>query len=108
MTPALVDHLLATAPLLDKLDGGVLLILVGKTVVTFVIMLVTVLLVIWWERKLISFMQSRVGPQEAGPFGLLQTLADGVKAFFKEPMHPKNADRLVYLMPPYLAALPAS
>ena len=65
-----------------------LLIVVIKVVVAFGALLVSVLLAVWWERKLISFMQSRVGPQEAGPFGLLQSLADGIKAFFKElPAH---------------------
>jgi NADH-quinone oxidoreductase subunit H len=108
MTPALVtQHLLATDPLLDKLDGGVILIVVIKTVITFAVLLVSVLLVIWWERKLISFMQSRVGPQEAGPFGLLQSLADGIKAFFKEALHPQRADPFVYRLAPYLAVVPA-
>ena len=107
MTPALVTHLLATDPLLDKLDGGVILIVVVKTIVTFAVLLVSVLMVIWWERKLISFMQSRVGPQEAGPFGLLQSLADGIKAFFKEALHPDRSDPFVYRIAPYLAVLPA-
>ena len=107
MTAALLVHTLAVDPLLDKVDGGVILIVVGKTIVTFVVLLVSVLMVIWWERKLIAFMQSRVGPQEAGPFGLLQSLADGIKAFFKEAMHPDRADPFVYRIAPYLAVLPA-
>jgi NADH-quinone oxidoreductase subunit H len=107
MTPALVTHLLATDPLLDNIDGGVILIVVVKTVVTFGVLLVSVLMAIWWERKLIGFMQSRVGPQEAGPFGLLQSLADGIKAFFKEALHPQRADPFVYRIAPYLAVLPA-
>src|SRR5580704_4245622 len=107
MTPALVTHLLATDPLLDNIDGGVILIVIVKTVITFGVLLVSVLMAIWWERKLIGFMQSRVGPQEAGPFGLLQSLADGIKAFFKEAMHPQRADPFVYRIAPYLAVLPA-
>jgi len=107
MTAALLVHALAVDPLLDKVDGGVILIVVGKTIVTFVVLLVSVLMVIWWERRLIAFMQSRVGPQEAGPFGLLQSLADGIKAFFKEAMHPDRADPFVYRIAPYLAVLPA-
>jgi NADH-quinone oxidoreductase subunit H len=106
MTPAVV-RVLAADPLLDHVDGGVVLIVIVKTVVAFVALLVSVLMVIWWERKLISFMQSRVGPQEAGPFGLLQSLADGIKAFFKEAMHPARADRFVYRAAPYLAVIPA-
>jgi NADH-quinone oxidoreductase subunit H len=100
-------HLLATDPLLDKIDGGVILILIGKALVTFVVLLVSVLLTIWWMRKLIAFMQSRVGPQEAGPYGLLQSLADGIKVFFKEALVPRDADRPVFRIAPYLAVMPA-
>ncbi|HZQ58219.1 MAG TPA: NADH-quinone oxidoreductase subunit H, partial [Acidimicrobiales bacterium] len=106
MTPAVV-RVLAADPLLDRIDGGVILIVIVKTLVAFGALLVSVLMVIWWERKLISFMQSRVGPQEAGPYGLLQSLADGIKAFFKEAMHPARADRFVYRAAPYLAVIPA-
>jgi len=107
MTAALLTHALAVDPLLDKVDGGVIVIVVVKTIVTFAVLLLSVLMVIWWERRLIAFMQSRVGPQEAGPFGLLQSLADGIKAFFKEALHPDRADPFVYRLAPYLAVLPA-
>ena len=106
MTPALVTRVLAADPLLDHVDGGVVLIVILKTVIAFAVLLLSVLLVIWWERKLIAFMQSRVGPQEAGPSGVLQSLADGIKAFFKEAMHPARADRFVYRAAPYLAVVP--
>ena len=43
---------------------------------------------IWFERKVISDMQNRIGPNRAGPFGILQTLADGIKLFFKEDLLP--------------------
>jgi len=107
MTAALLAHALAVDPLLDKVDGGVILIVILKTIVTFAVLLVSVLMVIWYERRLIAWMQSRVGPQEAGPFGLLQSLADGIKAFFKEAMHPDRADPFVYRIAPYLAVVPA-
>src|SRR5579871_975041 len=107
MTPAVVAHVLATDPLLDHIDGGVVLIVAVKVVVAFAALLVSVLMVIWWERKLIGFMQSRLGPQETGPFGLLQSLADGIKLFFKETVHPERADRVVYRIAPYLAVVPA-
>jgi NADH-quinone oxidoreductase subunit H len=102
-----VIHLLATDPLLDKVDWVTILFVVIKAVITFAVLLVTVLLTIWWERKLISYMQNRVGPQEAGPFGLLQSLADGVKVFFKEALLPRDADRTVFRIAPYLAVVPA-
>jgi hypothetical protein len=66
-----------------------------------------VTLMIWFERKAISDMQSRIGPQRWGPFGLLQTLADGIKLFFKEDLIPDQADRFVFKLAPYLAMVPA-
>jgi NADH-quinone oxidoreductase subunit H len=59
----------------------------------FVIGLVGTMFMVWFERKVIAGMQNRVGPNKAGPFGLLQTLADGIKLFFKEDLLPDRADR---------------
>ena len=69
---------------------------------------VSVMLMIWFERKVISDMQARIGPNRAGPWGLLQTLADGIKLFFKEDLLPERADRTVFKLAPYLSMLPAS
>ena len=102
-----MTHLLGQDPLLDHIDWGVIIFVVVKAVVTFALVLVSVLFMVWYERKVISYMQSRVGPAEAGPFGLLQSLADGVKLFFKEAFVPAQADRRVYRLAPYLALLPA-
>jgi NADH-quinone oxidoreductase subunit H len=85
----------------------VLLIDVIKTVVVFAVLLVSVMLMIWFERKVISDMQSRIGPNRAGPFGIAQTLADGIKLFFKEDLQPDHADTFVFKLAPYLAILPA-
>ena len=91
--------------------GGVhwasLLIAVIKVVVAFGVLLVSVMLMIWFERKLISDMQARIGPNRAGPFGILQTLADGIKLFFKEDLLPERADRFVFKLAPYLSLVPA-
>jgi len=84
-----------------------LLIVVVRVLVAFGVLLVTVMLMIWFERKVISDMQSRIGPNRAGPWGLLQTLADGIKLFFKEDLLPERADRFVFKLAPYLALLPA-
>lgn len=95
-------------PLLsDGIGLAQVLVVVLKVVVAFVALLVGVMLMIWFERKLVADMQNRIGPNRAGPFGLLQTLADGVKAFFKEELTPARADPFVYRLAPYLALVPA-
>ena len=78
-----------------------------RTVLIFVFLLVTVLLLIWVERKFVSDLQNRVGPDRAGPWGILQSLADGVKAFFKESIRPTNAEFLLYAAAPIMALIPA-
>ncbi len=66
------------------------LIVLIKVVVAFVVLLVAVILMIWFERKIIADMQNRIGPNSAGPWGILQTLADGIKLFFKEDILPSR------------------
>ncbi len=78
-----------------------------KVVLAFVILLVFTLFNIWLERKVVARMQHRVGPNVHGPFGLLQSLADGVKLMLKEDLVPKSVDRVVYIAAPLLAAIPA-
>ena len=97
-------------PLLAKgnyIWGTPLIIVAIKALISFVILLVGVMLMVWFERKAISKMQNRVGPNRAGPFGLLQTLADGTKLFFKEDLFPDRADKFVFRLAPYLSAVPA-
>ena len=93
------------------LEGGLLwtplLIVLLKVVVVFVIGLVATMLMVWFERKVIAGMQNRIGPNKAGPFGLLQTLADGIKLFFKEDLIPRRWDRFVFALAPFLALVPA-
>jgi len=78
-----------------------------RVVLIFVFLLVTVLLVIWAERKFVSDLQNRVGPDRAGPYGILQSLADGLKAFFKESIRPTKAEFLLYMAAPIIALVPA-
>ncbi|HEY8217553.1 MAG TPA: NADH-quinone oxidoreductase subunit H [Acidimicrobiia bacterium] len=100
--------MLAADPLLQgDIDLTVVLIVIGKVIAIFALLLIAVLFYIWFMRKVIADMQNRIGPQRAGPFGILQTLADGIKLFFKEQSSPTTADRPVYLLAPYLSIIPA-
>jgi NADH-quinone oxidoreductase subunit H len=83
------------------------LIVLLKVFVTFALLLVSVLFMIWFERKVHADMSNRLGPNRAGPFGILQTLADGVKFFFKEDLLPDRADRRVFILAPFLSLVPA-
>jgi NADH-quinone oxidoreductase subunit H len=82
-------------------------ILVVQVVIVFFGLLIAVMLYIWMERKVIADMQTRMGPMRAGPRGVLITLADGIKLFFKEGITPALADRPVYLIAPVISMLPA-
>ena len=100
--------MLAIDPLLvGDLDLGAVLVVLLKVVVVFVIGLVATMLMVWFERKAIAGMQNRIGPNKAGPFGILQTLADGIKLFFKEDLIPERSDRFVFKLAPYLSFVPA-
>ncbi len=78
-----------------------------KVLVAFAFLLVTVLLLVWVERRVVAFMQNRLGPNRAGPFGILQTVADGLKLFFKESFTPRKVEFGVYIAAPVIALLPA-
>jgi NADH-quinone oxidoreductase subunit H len=102
------DLVVGADPLLEgPLDTTVILIFVVKAIIVFVLLLLSVLFYIWFMRKVIADMQNRIGPNTAGPFGILQTLADGIKLFFKEQSEPTTADRPIYLLAPYLSIIPA-
>lgn len=93
--------------LVGEISLGDVLVVLLKVLVIFVIGLVITMFMVWFERKAIAGMQNRVGPNKAGPFGLLQTLADGTKLFFKEDLLPEKADRMVFRLAPYLSLVPA-
>jgi NADH-quinone oxidoreductase subunit H len=95
-------------PLFDGgIDLAVIAFVVVKALIGFTFVMIGVIFMIWFERKLISDMQSRIGPNRAGPFGLLQTLADGIKLIFKEDISPDRSDKLVFRLAPYLSVAPA-
>ena len=78
-----------------------------KVVAIFVALLLLTLFTTWYERRIVARMQNRPGPNRAGPFGLLQPIADGIKLALKQGISPKNADMFVYLLAPILAATAA-
>ena len=104
MNFATVDPLFSNGA---QVSLAILIIVLVKVVVGFAVIMGAVTLMIWFERKAISDMQSRIGPQRWGPFGLLQTLADGIKLFAKEDLIPAEADRVVFKLAPYLVLVPA-
>jgi NADH-quinone oxidoreductase subunit H len=103
-----VSAILGSDPLLfGDIDLTVVLIVIGKAIAIFALLLVAVLFYIWFMRKVIADMQNRIGPQRAGPFGILQSMADGIKLFFKEQSEPNTADRRIFRLAPYLSIVPA-
>jgi NADH-quinone oxidoreductase subunit H len=110
---ALVDGDLASTGLVRAADDlsafGVdpWWIVVIKAVVIFLVLVLFTLFNIWFERRVVARMQHRPGPNVHGPFGLLQSLADGVKLALKEDIVPKAADKVVYLLAPVLSVIPA-
>jgi NADH-quinone oxidoreductase subunit H len=97
----------AADPLLFDVDLAVVLIVILKVVVVFALLLVATMLMVWFERKVVGDLQNRIGPNLAGPWGILQTLADGIKLFFKEDLLPEKAERRVFILAPFLSFVPA-
>ena len=95
--------LVSEAPVADFSNDNGWLVL-GKALFIFVYLVLTTLLMIWAERRVVGRMQSRPGPNRLGPFGLLQSLADGVKLALKEDITPKAADKVVFVLAPVISA----
>jgi NADH-quinone oxidoreductase subunit H len=103
-----VNLLASVDPIYTPHYGWVVwLIVLIRVLVGFGALMGAVTLMIWFERKAISDMQSRIGPQRWGPFGILQTMADGLKLILKEDLVPEQADRFVFKLAPYLVVVPA-
>ena len=75
-----------------------------KAVFIFVFLVLSTLVMIWAERRVVARMQQRVGPNRVGPFGLLQGLADGIKLALKEDIIPTAADKAVFIAAPIISA----
>ncbi|MCX6404358.1 MAG: NADH-quinone oxidoreductase subunit NuoH [Actinobacteria bacterium] len=84
-----------------------ILIILLKVVGIFAIMVVMTLMTIWAERRVVGRMQMRIGPNRVGPFGLLQSLMDGIKLALKEEIIPKTAHLAVYCIAPVISATTA-
>ena len=78
-------------------------LIVVKALLVFIICVVSTLLAVWTERRVLAKMQLRTGPNRVGPFGLIQSLADGVKLALKEDIIPAAADKVVFIAAPIIA-----
>src|SRR4029078_10822650 len=94
-------------PDLEDFGHDGLWVILVKSVRIFVVLVLLTLFNIWWERRVVARMQHRIGPNVHGPFGLLQSLADGVKLALKEDITPKAADKVVFILAPVIAVVPA-
>ena len=90
------------------MDTGIRLALTLSQIgVVMVAVLLTVAALTLLERKVLGWMQDRMGPMEVGPYGILQPVADGLKLFFKEDIIPAGANKFMFSMAPVLSLVPA-
>lgn len=78
-----------------------------KSVVIFAAVATAMPFVVWAERKVFADAQARIGPNRAGPFGILQSFADALKLVVKEDIIPRGADKALYYLAPVLSMIPA-
>jgi NADH-quinone oxidoreductase subunit H len=100
----------AVVPMVDDLSAfghDTWWVILVKTVLVFLVLVLLTLFNIWWERRVVARMQHRIGPNVHGPFGLLQSLADGVKLALKEDIIPTAADKVVFVLAPVISATTA-
>jgi NADH-quinone oxidoreductase subunit H len=92
---------------LDQFGHDPWWLIVIKVVAIFAVLVVMTLFTIWYERRVVARMQHRPGPNRNGPFGLLQSLADGLKLAFKEDLVPITADKVVFFFAPVISTVTA-
>jgi len=98
---------LAADPTLSDFNEVIWWMVLLKVGIVFVFLLLTTIFMIWFERRVIGRMQNRPGPNRAGPWGLLQPIADALKLPLKEDIVPTGVDKLVFFVAPIIAAAPA-
>ena len=98
---------LAANPTLSDFNQLIWWLVLLKVGIVFAFLLLTTIFMIWFERRVIGRMQNRPGPNRAGPWGLLQPIADALKLPLKEDIVPTGVDKLVFVVAPILAAGPA-
>jgi NADH-quinone oxidoreductase subunit H len=102
-----MTRILAADPTLADFGKDPLWIVIVKAVMLFLFLLLGVMFGVWFERKLIARMQHRYGPNRAGRFGLLQSVADALKMGLKEDLFPRTVDRVLYFLAPVIMVVPA-
>ncbi len=107
MISLLADPGTGIGPTLDDFGHDPVWLIIIKAVLVFAILVLLTLFNIWFERRVVGRMQHRPGPNVNGPFGLLQSLADGVKLALKEDFLPKAADKVVFILAPIVVVVPA-
>jgi NADH-quinone oxidoreductase subunit H len=100
-------QLVSAAEDLSAFGKDALWVVALKALLIFVILVLLTLFNIWFERRVVARMQHRIGPNVNGPFGLLQSLADGVKLALKEDIIPTAADKVVFILAPVMSVVPA-
>jgi NADH-quinone oxidoreductase subunit H len=96
-----------TVPTLADFNQLIWWLVLLKVAIVFLFLVLTTMFMIWFERRVIGRMQNRPGPNRAGPFGLLQPIADALKLPLKEDIVPRGADKLIFVVAPVLSAAPA-
>jgi NADH-quinone oxidoreductase subunit H len=97
-------HVLAADPTLSDFNQLIWWLVLLKVGIVFVFLLLVTTFMIWFERRVIGRMQNRPGPNRAGPWGLLQPIADALKLPLKEDIIPTGVDKLVFIVAPAISA----
>jgi len=107
MAQGTLPHVLAAPaanPALSDFNQLIWWMVLLKVGIVFLFLLLTTMFMIWFERRVIGRMQNRPGPNRAGPFGLLQPIADALKLPLKEDIIPLGADKLIFILAPIISA----